>query len=161
MRARTPTIPADLSIRASQLPIEFASWPGYGKPPDRVYGCFPFGAAVPESFPPLVRLLCLAHGLRPPASPTRSAGCPVVVDDEVRLALHGYLSGRSPGLLTLRAARLAGADELTARSARRDLQTARRFYATGPRALRRLRLRHRVPAGATSADGLHEPSDRS
>lgn len=123
---------------------------------DRIYGCFPFAAAVPTAFPALVRLLCLAGGQRPPSRPVRSGGCLVLLPDDLRSPLHAFLAGRSPRLVTVLAARLADTDELTGRSVRRDLDTLRHFYAEGPRTVRRLRERHGGPSGPLSAADLHD-----
>lgn len=122
------------------------------------YGCFPYASRVPEVFPALVRLLHHAQGKTPPSRIVRAAGCHVPLGDDLREALHLFLSGRSPRLLSLVEERLQGGEEFTLRAARRDVEVVRTFYADGPRAVRRLRLRHELIAGAgpVSAELMNE-----
>ena len=66
-------------------------------------------------------------------------------------ALHDLLSGRRDRVLDADPPRL---DPIRALARERDIEPARDFYRLGPRRLRALRLRHRLPLGPTGADTI-------
>jgi predicted GIY-YIG superfamily endonuclease len=122
----------------------------------RVYGCFPYGARALNAFPALVRLLCLAQGRPVPSRPTRATGCEIPLEEALARPLHEYLSGRSAALVSIIDGRLESVEGFKLRPARTDLATVLMFYRDGTRGLRRLRLRHKLPAGPISRRRLGE-----
>ena len=140
-----------------------------GDPPPagRVYGCFPHlgkgqsskpGIACSDGFTAFLRLLWAT-------GPAGAAGAPyprsisgtappfdvtVPVDPARGPALHRFLSGTSAKLLGELGAAIEGVEPYLRPALARDLALARAFSDHGPAALRRFRLRHRLPAGPVS-----------
>jgi predicted GIY-YIG superfamily endonuclease len=129
----------------------------------RRYGCFPHlgrgvssppGIACSDGYVALLRLLWAASntGRAMPSRITRSApdDVEVPVDSTLLPALHAFLSGTSSRLLDqLESATGSGEDYLRL-GLERDRKLAEGFYLHGPRALRKLRLRHGRSAGPMS-----------
>src|SRR5207244_3757807 len=106
-------------------------------------------ASVPEAYKALVRLLFVvrpgADGSAAPVRLTGGAGCEVDVSAELRPRLQSFLAGHSPRFLTeaaRRAEQAAAGDGVAVRAIARDVQLLQAFYERGPRAVRRLQLRH-------------------
>jgi predicted GIY-YIG superfamily endonuclease len=130
----------------------------------RVYGCFPHlgrgvgslpGIACSDGYTALLRLLWAASkdpGDHTPSRLTRAAPDTFTtpVESTLRRPLNGFLSGTSRRLLD----QLAVAGQRRAAYLQpglgRDRDAAGRFFAFGPQALRRLRLRHGRPRGPQS-----------
>lgn len=124
------------------------------------YGAFPHlgagqasrpGVACTDGYPALLRLLWAAAGDAPfPGALGR--GCPeratVPVGDDLRRPLHDLLAGTSRRVLDELATRAAVTRQAFEQPAlRRDVAAADAFFVHGPKALRTLRLRHRLPPG--------------
>jgi hypothetical protein len=124
-------------------------------------GCFPHlgrgvssapAIACSDGYTALLRLLWVTTARTRdsmPARITRAApdAFAVEVPQSVRPSLHAFLSGSSARLL----------DELDAPARSelvpgfvRDRDAAHAFFTAGPRAIRSMRLRHRLPAGPVS-----------
>lgn len=130
----------------------------------RAYGCFPHlglgvgtlpGIACSDGYTALLRLLWAASddpGGHVPSRLTRTAPETVAIRiaPSLRAPLHALLSGTSRRLLDQLATAGQRRDAYLRPSLVRDLDTAVGFFHYGPRALRRLRLRHRRPAGPLS-----------
>ncbi|WP_460650320.1 nucleotide excision repair endonuclease [Kribbella endophytica] len=131
----------------------------------RAYGCFPhlgkgvassLGIACSDGYTALLRLLWASGGAGElmPGAITRSAPeeFSVVVDDALRSALHGFLSGARAKLVDelLLGARWRPAFMMPA--LRRDRELALRFFAGGPRLVRERRLRHGVRGRVLEAE---------
>ncbi len=129
----------------------------------RAYGCFPHlgrglssrpGIACSDGYAAFLRLLWAASappGARIPRAIL--AGPPdafsLTLDRALDRPLHAFLTGVSGGLLSELASRLA-VEEYMRPALARDQVAAEGFFIHGPRALRQLRLRHRVPSGPMS-----------
>ena len=124
------------------------------------YGCFPHlgagvtsvpGIACRDGYTALLRLLWAAGPGPPfPAALTGRAlpdRCDLVVDDSLHRALHAFLSGTNDRVLAELRDRTAHRDAYLQPALQRDLASACRFFAYGPRALRALRLRHGIRSG--------------
>jgi predicted GIY-YIG superfamily endonuclease len=132
----------------------------------RAYGCFahlgrgvssPVAIACSDGYTATLRLLWAASmspGSTFPSRITRSA--PDVfrlqLDRSCQDLLHRFLSGTGQGLLTELTARASARPRYLQPALTRDRETAAAFYAQGPLALRRLRLRHGLAAGPVSRD---------
>jgi len=137
-----------------------------------VFGCFPhlgvgvgstIGIACSEGYASLVRLLWAAsdpsqvHRFpRKISGPSPPASIEVRVATELRRPLGDLLSGTSRRVIdTLRDVVEAPHVEAYLRPAlRRDLSGAEAFFRDGPRAIRALRLRHGLRAGALSRETI-------
>lgn len=134
----------------------------------RVYGCFPHlgrGVSAPvaiacsDGYTATLRLLWAASPASAstfPSRVTRSAPdtFEVALDPSCQALLHRFLSGTSPRLLAELSARSSARPEYMQPSLARDRRAAAAFYARGPLALRRLRLRHGRPAGPLTRDAI-------
>ena len=134
----------------------------------KAYGCFPHlgrgvsarpAIACSDGYTALLRLLWAASdvtGSHVPARVTRSA--PDRFDTTVGAALveslHAFLSGTSDRLLAELAATAAPRERYFEPGLVRDREAAKAFFIHGPRALRRLRLRHGRPAGLMSRSAI-------
>jgi predicted GIY-YIG superfamily endonuclease len=130
----------------------------------RVFGCFAHlgrgvasvpGTACSDGYPALLRALWAAGDERPvPAVLTRVAppAATVPVPAEHRRPLHDLLNGTSTRLLDLLAT--AEVDPVRRAALTRDRDRAAAFARLGPRRLRDLRRRHRLPAGAVARDDI-------
>lgn len=89
---------------------------------------------------------------RIPARITRSTpdNVEIRVHTPLRASLHAFLSGTSRRLLDELSETEAPSESYLAPGLARDREAAASFYVHGPKALRRLRLRHRQPPGALS-----------
>jgi predicted GIY-YIG superfamily endonuclease len=127
---------------------------------ETLYGCFPFEARTPDGCVALAQTLYAAQPVpgapRLPSRVIRAGGLDVRIDDDLRSALDLFLAGRSPRLVDAldEHVRSRGADVLVLRSVARDLETLRRFYADGPRTLRRLQLQLGSPRRGVTTDEL-------
>jgi len=131
-------------------------------PGTRTYGCFPHlgagvgslpGIACSDGYCAFLRLLWAASGedAHFPARITR--GSPpetfdVTIDPAMAPALHSFLSGTSRRFLVELAIGARRRDAYMQAGLARDHALAERFFDYGPRALRRLRLRHQLPPRA-------------
>ena len=127
------------------------------------YGCFPHlgkgqssrpGIACSDGYTALLRLLWAtgpssAGGPYPRAISGTSPPFEATVEVPARIAprLRRLLSGTSARLLDDVAAAVEDVDPYLRPALRRDVVLARGFFDHGPAALRRLRLRHGLPAG--------------
>jgi predicted GIY-YIG superfamily endonuclease len=131
----------------------------------RGYGCFPHlgvgissrpGIACSEGYAAFIRLLWAAVGEDADRVPSRlgSPSPPVEfatsVPPELQPVLHAFLSGTSARLLETLADLAGRRDAYMQPALRRDRVGAEGFFASGPRALRQLRLRRGWPAGPMS-----------
>jgi hypothetical protein len=130
------------------------------------YGCFPHlgpglagrpGIDCTEGYVALLRLVWAASGASgryPAAVAGASAGRTVrlALDPSLRPALHALLSGTSARVLSALLVAARERDAFLQPGIRRDHEAAMAFYRSGPAALRRLRLRHRLPAGPMSRE---------
>lgn len=127
----------------------------------RVYGCFPHlgrgvssrpAIACSDGYTALLRLLW-ARSSSPrshiPSRITRSAPdtFEAQVDPSARSSLHAFFSGTSNRLLAELVAAVEPRGGYVPRIPGRDRKAAGSFFVHGPRALRRLRLRHQRPPG--------------
>jgi predicted GIY-YIG superfamily endonuclease len=141
----------------------------------RTYGTFPHLAKGAHSsvakrtkcgYSALLRLVWAAQ---PPAGathvPARIAGASppqhfeARVAAELRTVLHDFCSGRSARLLSALQVTSMDLPAFTRVALERDIVAAGDFFALGPRALRRFRLRHALAPGPVPADvmaALHE-----
>lgn len=132
------------------------------------YGCFPHlgrgvslrpGVACSDGYAAFLRLLWAASGDgdRVPHALTRTAppDATIRVDDRLRAHVHAFLSGTSDKLLGV-LADLAERhrDAYMQPALRRDAQQAAAFFTYGPRAIRALRLRHRLPPQPLTRDAI-------
>ena len=131
-----------------------------------VYGCFPHlgkgqssrpGIACSDGLTGLLRLLWATgpDGAHPYPRSISGTSPPVVVTvavaEERRAPLRRLLNGTSARLLEdLRIVVDRDVEAYRRPALVRDLDLARRFFDHGPAALRRLRLRHGLPAGPVS-----------
>ncbi len=136
----------------------------------RGYGCFPHlgrglgsppGVACSDGYTALLRLLWAASdapGSTFPSTITHSAPdtFTVPVAEPLRTPLHRYLSGTSRRLLDSLATATGHRNPYLHRGLARDLDAAARFFDVGPQALRRMRLRHRQPAGPLTQSVLEQ-----
>lgn len=147
--------------------LRFALAAAPAGPPTRSYGSFPhlrkgtatrIGIACSDGYVAWLRLLWAA-GCDPtdrmPAALTRAApvSCELVVDPAIRRACHDLLSGVSDRMLDdlLVEARVRRhAVEIPALT--RDRAAAAGFFRAGPRRVRDLRLRNRLPPGPLDAE---------
>lgn len=134
------------------------------------YGCFPHlgrGVALrpavvcSDGYVALLRLLWAASAAptaRVPGRVTRSApdSFTVAVPASARPHLHAFLSGRNGRLLDVLAAGHARRDAYLQPGLRRDHAAAGAMFASGPRALRELRLRYGRRAGPMSRATIEE-----
>ncbi|MBO0713919.1 MAG: nucleotide excision repair endonuclease [Acidimicrobiales bacterium] len=134
----------------------------------RIYGCFahlgrgvssPVAIACSDGYTATLRLLWAASSASASTFPgriTRSAPdtFEVAVDPPCQALLHRFLSGTSEGLLAELSVRASGRPEYLQPSLAQDRRAAAAFYARGPAALRRLRLRHGRPPGPLSRDAI-------
>lgn len=122
-----------------------------------VYGCFPHlgkgvgtppGLACSDGYTAFLRLLWAASDQpgRVPTRLTRSAPVSVelAVNPDLRRQLHSFLSGTSDRLLANLP--IGHREPYLQPGLRRDRDAARSFFTYGPVALRKLRLRHGLPA---------------
>lgn len=143
-----------------QLRLEVEA-PGEG----RAYGCFPhlgkgvassLGIACSDGYTALLRLLWASGGAGElmPGAITRSAPeeFSVVVDDALRSALHGFLSGARAKLVDELLLAASGRPAFMMPALRRDRELALRFFAGGPRLVRERRLRHGVRGRVLEAE---------
>jgi hypothetical protein len=130
------------------------------QPGESLYGCFPFAAATPDAYAALLRVLHLAQpgaGPRPPSRVTRATGYELTLAPETRAPLRTFLSGRSKRLLSTVDHLITeqhGDDPLVARRVARDLDVLWPFYELGPKAVRRLQLRHGGRSGSVTGSEL-------
>ena len=134
------------------------------RPPARdAYGCFPHlgkgrtsrpGIACSDGYTALLRLLWAtgSSGARRPYPRSISGPSPpfevtLGVAASRRRALHRFLAGTTAKLLDELALGVEDVDAYLRPALARDLVLARAFFDAGPAALRRLRLRHGLPAG--------------
>ena len=130
------------------------------EPSALVYGCFPYlgrgvslRAAVTcsDGYVALLRLIWAAgtDGPPMPARITRSAppSFEVAMSEGHGKALHAFLSGVSLRLLDELWTASQRRDAYLHVALRRDREAAAAFFAAGPRAIRRIRLRHGLPPG--------------
>ncbi|MGC4943795.1 nucleotide excision repair endonuclease [Kribbella sp. DT2] len=123
----------------------------------RAYGCFPhlgkgvassLGIACSDGYTALLRLLWASGGTgeRMPGAITRSAPeeFSVAVDDALRPALHGFLSGARGKLVNELLLAASDRPAFMMPALRRDRDAALRFFAGGPKLVRERRLRHGV-----------------
>ena len=137
--------------------------------PARAYGCFPhlgkgmssrIGIACSDGYVAFLRLLwaAAARDDRLPSAITRSApdAFEVGLDPAAVRPLHDLLTGVSDRLLgdLADAARSRPAYMQPALS--RDHESARGFFAAGPRLLRARRRRHNLPPGIVTTDVYRE-----
>ena len=135
----------------------------------RAYGCFPHlgrgvasrpAIACSDGYTALLRLLWVASsstGGHYPTRVTRSAPdlFDVVVAPSLDAPFRAFLSGTAPRLVDdLAAFELPAGTAHLAPGIARDRVSARGFYEVGPRALRRLRLRHGEPNGPVSRNRI-------
>ena len=118
------------------------------------------GVACTDGYPALLRLLWAAAG-EAPVPAAIGSGCPervtVPVADDLRRPLHDLLTGTSRRLLGELASRSAATRQPFEQPAlRRDRLAAESFFHHGPRALRALRRRHRLPAGIVTPDRFRQ-----
>jgi hypothetical protein len=134
----------------------------------RAYGCFahlgrgvssPVAIACSDGYTATLRLLWAASmspGSTFPSRITRSA--PDVfrlqLDRACQDLLRRFLSGTGQGLLAELTARASARPEYLQPALARDRHAAAEFYARGPLALRRLRLRHGLAAGPVSREAI-------
>lgn len=129
----------------------------------RLYGCFPHlgkdvssraGIACSDGYVALLRLLWATHplhaGLYYPTRITHSAPpqFETPVEASLRASLHNFLSGRSKRLLGHLWERAERLDAYLQPGLVRDFAVAEGFFVHGPSALRALRIRYALPAGA-------------
>lgn len=133
-------------------------------PGSMAYGCFPHlgrGVALrpavecSDGYTALLRLLWAAvaePAARVPGRVSRSTpdSFTVAVPASTRPHLHAFLSGRSNRLLDVLASAYAGQDAYLHPGLQRDNAAAAAMFASGPRALRELRLRYGRRAGPMS-----------
>ncbi len=145
--------------RRDTLRFELGEVADVGAP--HVYGCFPHlgrgvssrpGIACSDGYTALLRLLWAASGdpaSSYPARITRSAPdrFQAEVPADLRAGLHAFLTGTSDRLLEALIPACATRGAHLQPGLARDRELAAGFFAAGPRALRRLRLRHRRRAG--------------
>ncbi|GAA1534757.1 GIY-YIG nuclease family protein [Kribbella lupini] len=123
----------------------------------RAYGCFPhlgkgvassLGIACSDGYTALLRLLWASGGVGQlmPGAITRSAPeqFSVVIDEGIRPALHGFLSGARGKLVDELLLGASGRPAFMMPALRRDREAALRFFAGGPKLVRERRLRHGV-----------------
>jgi predicted GIY-YIG superfamily endonuclease len=129
-------------------------------PDARVYGCFPYlgrgvslrpAVACSDGYVALLRLIWAAgtDGPTMPARITRSAppSFEVALSEGHGKALHAFLSGVSLRLLDDLWTASQRRDAYLHVALRRDREAAAAFFVSGPRAIRRIRLRHGLPPG--------------
>lgn len=134
----------------------------------RVYGCFPHlgrGAslrpaiACSDGYPALLRLLLAASG-RPEVAGWLSRSIPdaltLPVAATLRPLLHAFLSGTSHRLLDQLAAAGRRREAYLQPGLARDRAAAAGLFEYGPRALRRLRLRHGRPPGPLARPDIEQ-----
>jgi len=140
------------------------------EPDRRGYGCFPHlgrglasgpGTACSDGYPALLRLLWAASGEpggRVPTRLTRTAPetATLAVPEPLRRPLHAFLSGTSGRLLDQLAVAGGHRDSYLQPALARDRESALGFFVHGPRALRALRLRHRLPPGPVPRPVIEE-----
>jgi hypothetical protein len=134
----------------------------------RSYGCFPHlgkgvgtppGVACTDGYTAFLRLLWAASDDPFQRVPTRLTRTPplsvgLAVNLDLRRQLHTFLSGISDRLLANLP--IGHREAYLQPGLRRDRAAAREFFAYGPAALRKLRLRHRVPAGPMTRQSFVE-----
>lgn len=149
---------------AGELAIELCRVEPASRAGLRVYGCFPHLGGGLSSRPgnfcgagylALLRLLWAdtATGDHYPAAVTGAAppaAFRCIVDEARRPPLHALLSGVSDRLLRDLAQAVEIQEPYRRPALRRDLEAASAFFRAGPAHLRRLRLRHGLPAGPVS-----------
>ena len=137
-------------------------------PGERSYGCFPHlgrgvssvpAIACRDGYTAFLRLLWAASGATGsnfPSRITRSAPdrFDVGVAPSLLPPLHAFLSGTSCRLLDQLAAASADRPPQLQPGLAADRAAAEAFFVHGPRAVRRLRLRHRQPAGPMSRETI-------
>lgn len=135
-----------VAVQGDQVRIRLA---GEAGPTPEVMYFYPFAAAVPTSLKALGRLLFMAQerwaGGDAPSNLTRSSGCRLQLTPGLRVALFSFLDGRSPRLLRLLQRELVqkpALDDVRLLGLAKDFGMLRRFYRSGPRAVRRLQLIH-------------------
>jgi GIY-YIG catalytic domain len=136
----------------------------------RSYGCFPHlgrgvssrpAIACSDGYTAMLRLLWVASGTADTHFPSRiTRAAPDAFDtalpDSVRAPLHAFLSGTSRRLLVDLAATEPERESYLAPGLARDREAAASFFLHGPRALRRLRLRHGRAPGPLSRERIEE-----
>jgi hypothetical protein len=141
--------------------LRFALSPTWDGRTGRAYGCFPHlgpGVTSPpaiacrDGYPALLRLLWASANPEAITFPGRLTGsAPEEVDirvlDSHRQTLHAFLAGTSDRLLTALSNAVDQGNAVLRPGLSRDLVDARAFFAAGPQALRRLRVRHGVRSG--------------
>ena len=135
-----------VAVQGDEVRIRLASEPG--PTPEAMY-FYPFAAATATGLKALVRLLYMAQdgwtGREAPSNVTRSSGCRLQLAPALRVALFSFLDGRSPRLLRLtelEVVRKPALDPVRLLGLAKDSGQLRRFYQSGPRAVRRLQLVH-------------------
>lgn len=133
----------------------------------RAFDCFPHlgkgvmlrpAIACSDGYTAFLRLLWAASGEgdHMPSRITRSAPhlFETAVDRSLRSSLHSFLSGVSERLLSQLDEAVRRRESYMLPGLERDRSAARGFFGYGPRAIRRLRLRHGLPTGPISRDEI-------
>lgn len=123
------------------------------------YGCFPHlgrgvgfrpAVACSDGYVALLRMLWLASDAEGPVPRRISRSAPdsfeTVVEPRFQRSLHALFTGVSAGLITELGGATQHRDAYLRSAVARDGSAALAFFDAGPRAIRRLRLRHKFPS---------------